>query len=116
MKTVDAVAALGALAQENRLEIFRLLVSAGPSGLPAGQIADELGLAPNNLTFHLDRLRAADLISVRRNGRLMIYKARYKSMNGLVDFLTQNCCTGAGPKTRRTNRRPPLTASSGVAK
>src|SRR6202167_438660 len=95
METSDAVAALAALAQDNRLEIFRLLVRAGPDGMAAGQVAEELDLAPNTLTFHFDRLRGAGLVTVRRDGRSMIYAARYESMNGLLAFLTENCCEGA---------------------
>ena len=95
METMIAVAALAALAQENRLEIFRLLVQAGPEGLAAGQVAEKLSLAPNTLTFHFDRLRFAALVTVRRDGRSMIYAARYEAMNGLVSFLTENCCQGA---------------------
>src|SRR5580692_7274001 len=94
METINAVAALAALAQENRLEIFRLLVQAGPEGMAAGQVAEKLGLAPNTLTFHFDRLRFAALITVRRDGRSMIYAARYETMNGLLAFLTANCCQG----------------------
>lgn len=96
MEITDHVAALAALAQDHRLEVFRQLVQAGPAGLPAGQIADRLGLAPNTLTFHLDRLRSAGLVDVRRDGRSMIYAARYERMNSLVAFLTENCCRGAG--------------------
>jgi DNA-binding transcriptional ArsR family regulator len=88
------VAALAALAQDNRLDIFRLLVQAGPEGMAAGRVAEELELAPNTLTFHFDRLRGAGLISVRRDGRSMIYAARYETMNSLLAFLTENCCQG----------------------
>jgi ArsR family transcriptional regulator, arsenate/arsenite/antimonite-responsive transcriptional repressor len=95
METVNAVAALAALAQENRLQIFRLLVQAGPEGMAAGQVAEKLGLAPNTLTFHFDRLRFAGLVTVQRDGRSMIYAARYDAMNDLVSFLTENCCQGA---------------------
>jgi ArsR family transcriptional regulator, arsenate/arsenite/antimonite-responsive transcriptional repressor len=107
METTDAVTALAALAQENRLEIFRTLVEAGPDGMAAGHVADRLGLAPNTLTFHFDRLRAAGLVTVRRDGRSMIYAARFEAMNGLVSFLTENCCkgslasTGCGPAVVR---------------
>jgi ArsR family transcriptional regulator len=94
METISAVAALAALAQENRLDVFRLLIEAGPGGLPAGQIADRLKLAPNTLTFHFDRLRIAGLISVRREGRSMIYSARFETMNALLGYLTDNCCGG----------------------
>jgi ArsR family transcriptional regulator len=95
MEVSNAIAALAALAQENRLEIFRLLVQAGPDGMAAGQVADQLGLAPNTLTFHFDRLRFAGLVTVRRDGRSMIYAARFAAMNDLVSFLTENCCQGA---------------------
>jgi DNA-binding transcriptional ArsR family regulator len=95
METSDAVAALAALAQDSRLDVFRLLVQAGPEGMPAGSIATALKLAPNTLTFHFDRLRQAGLIGVRREGRSMIYAARYEAMNGLIAYLTENCCAGA---------------------
>src|SRR5947209_1326968 len=95
MKKNDALAALAALAQDNRLDVFRLLVQAGPDGMPAGAVAEALKLAPNTLTFHFDRLRQARLVSVRRNGRSMIYAARYEQMNALLGFLTENCCRGA---------------------
>ena len=98
METSNAVTALAALAQDNRLDIFRLLVQAGPEGLAAGQVAEKLGLAPNTLTFHFDRLRFAGLVTVRRDGRSMIYAARYEAMNELVSFLTENCCQGVPDK------------------
>src|SRR5258708_32504605 len=97
MEKSIAVAALAALAQDNRLDVYRLLVQAGPDGLPAGQVAAKLKLAPNTLTFHFDRLRDAELVTVRREGRSMIYAARFDTMNALVDFLTENCCQGAAP-------------------
>jgi len=95
MEKTDAVSALAALAQDSRLDVFRLLVQAGPDGLPAGEIASALRLAPNTLTFHFDRLRAAGLVTVRRDGRQMIYAARFETMNALLGYLTQNCCGGA---------------------
>ena len=95
MKNSDAVTALAALAQDNRLDVFRLLVQAGPEGMPAGKVAEELGLAPNTLTFHFDRLRDAGLVNVRREGRSMIYAAQFDVMNTLLGFLTENCCQGA---------------------
>jgi DNA-binding transcriptional ArsR family regulator len=95
MEKIDAVTALAALAQDNRLEIFRLLVQAGPDGMPAGAVADALDLAPNTLTFHFDRLRMAGLVTVRREGRSMIYAAQFDTMNSLLAFLTENCCGGA---------------------
>jgi ArsR family transcriptional regulator len=98
MEKIDAVAALAALAQDNRLDVFRLLVEAGPEGMPAGEIAGTLELAPNTLTFHFDRLRAAGLVTVRREGRSMIYAARFETMNALLGYLTENCCRGAPDK------------------
>jgi ArsR family transcriptional regulator, arsenate/arsenite/antimonite-responsive transcriptional repressor len=95
MEKSDAVTALAALAQDNRLDVYRLLVQAGPGGMPAGAVAEALRLAPNTLTFHFDRLRVAGLVTVRREGRSMIYAARYEAMNGLIAFLTENCCQGA---------------------
>ena len=95
MEKAQAVAALAALAQDNRLDVFRLLVQAGPDGLSAGEVAARLKLAPNTLTFHFDRLRHADLVTVRRAGRSMIYAARFDSMRALLAYLTENCCAGA---------------------
>jgi ArsR family transcriptional regulator, arsenate/arsenite/antimonite-responsive transcriptional repressor len=94
MKKRDALGALAALAQENRLDVFRLLVEAGPQGMPAGGIAAALKLAPNALTFHLDRLREARLVTVRRDGRSMIYAALFETMNVLLGYLIDNCCQG----------------------
>ena len=94
MEKIDVVAALAALAQDSRLDVFRLLVQAGQAGMPAGQVAEALGQAPNTLTFHFDRLRHAGLVTVRREGRSMIYAAQYDTMNALVGFLTENCCRG----------------------
>lgn len=95
MEKSSAIAALAALAQDNRLDAFRLLVKAGPSGLAAGQIATTLGLPPNTLSFHFDRLRQAGLVTVRRESRSMIYAAQFDTMNTLIGFLTENCCTSA---------------------
>jgi len=95
MEKSNAVAALAALAQDNRLDVYRLLVQAGPDGLPAGQVAAALKLAPNTLTFHFDRLRGAGLVTVRRDGRSMIYAARFETMNALLGYLTENCCKGS---------------------
>jgi DNA-binding transcriptional ArsR family regulator len=94
MEKTDAVAALAALAQESRLDIFRLLVQAGPEGLPAGQIGERLALPAATLSFHLTQLRQAGLIGFRRDGRSLIYMAAYPAMNALMGFLTENCCGG----------------------
>jgi ArsR family transcriptional regulator len=95
MKPVDAIASLGALAQEHRLELFRLLVQAGDSGMPAGSIADALGVPNSSLSFHLTQLRNAGLILQERQHRSLIYRANYQAMNALVAYLMENCCAGA---------------------
>src|SRR5215472_18019818 len=87
-----AIAALGALAQETRLELFRLLVARGPEGLPAGVIAERLGVMPSSLSFHLQQLVHAGLITQRRLSRRLIYSAEYGAMNALLAYLTENCC------------------------
>ena len=84
MKKPQVIASLAALAQENRLDTFRLLVQAGPGGMPAGEVAAKLSISPNNLTFHFDKLREAGLVTVRRDGRSMIYAASYDAMNALL--------------------------------
>ena len=94
MNKRSAVAILAALAQDNRIEVFRLLVEAGPQGMPAGHIAASLKVPPSALTFHLDRLREAGLVSVRRDGRSMVYAARLAAMDALVAYLTDHCCGG----------------------
>jgi DNA-binding transcriptional ArsR family regulator len=94
MESTDAVGALGALAQENRLQVFRLLVQAGAEGMPAGEIAERLKLASPTLSFHLAQLKHAGLVSARRDGRSLIYAADYEGMNELMSFLTENCCAG----------------------
>lgn len=86
------IAALGALAQETRLDLFRLLVTAGPEGLSAGVIAQRLGVLPASLTFHLNHLNHAGLITQRRLGRQLIYAAEYGAMTELLAYLTENCC------------------------
>lgn len=91
------VAALGALAHEHRLALFRLLVERGPDGLAAGTIAELLGLAPSSLTFHLQHLHRAGLITQRRLGRQLIYAADFAAMNGLLAYLTRNCCGRDAP-------------------
>ena len=100
MKKTQAIAALAALAQENRLDTFRLLVQAGPGGMPAGEVAERLGISPNTLTFHFDRLREAGLVSVRREGRSMIYAARYETMNGAARLTSPRIAAPASPNAR----------------
>ena len=94
MEKASAIAALGALAQESRLEVFRTLVQAGPAGVAAGEIGAHLGLPSPTLSFHLNQLRHAGLIASRRQSRSIIYAANYPAMNALLSYLTENCCGG----------------------
>jgi len=96
MKQTAVVDALGALAHEYRLAIYRLLVEQGPDGLPAGAIGERVGLVPSSLTFHLQVLQRAGLITQARSSRQLIYSADYSVMSGLVGYLTDKCCTAAG--------------------
>jgi ArsR family transcriptional regulator, arsenate/arsenite/antimonite-responsive transcriptional repressor len=110
METLTAVVALEALAQESRLGIFRLLVEAGPQGLPAGRIAAGMGLPAATLSFHLSQLRHSGLLACRRDGRALIYSAEYSAMNDLIGFLTDNCCQGnpdkCAPVSSATKAKP----------
>ena len=94
MEKKAVLSALSALSQETRLDVFRLLVQAGPEGLSAGVIAEGLCVAPNTLSFHLAQLNHAGLIVQRRESRSLIYSADYGQMNALMGFLTENCCGG----------------------
>ncbi|HEY9281358.1 MAG TPA: helix-turn-helix transcriptional regulator [Eoetvoesiella sp.] len=94
METKNVLTALAALAQESRLAAFRLLVEAGPQGLAATKIAEALALAPSSLSFHLKELTYAGLIHQVRDGRSLIYSANFETMNGVLGFLTENCCGG----------------------
>lgn len=98
MKTKDVVKALSALAQESRLEVFRLLVRKGPAGMAAGDLSERFGLPPATMSFHLKELTNAGLITSRRDGRSIIYSANYKNMQMLVQFLLENCCADNGGK------------------
>jgi ArsR family transcriptional regulator, arsenate/arsenite/antimonite-responsive transcriptional repressor len=94
MEKTVAVAALAALAQDTRLDVFRLLVQAGPDGLSPGQIGERLGLPSATLSFHLTQLRHAGLVAFQREGRSLIYAAEFAAMNDLLTYLTENCCKG----------------------
>jgi len=115
MKSAEIVTALAALAHEHRLGIYRLLVEAGPEGLPAGAIARELDLPASSLTFHVQNLHRASLVTQRRASRQLIYAADFAVMNALVRFLTENCCSRSSescespckpPRARRGASRP----------
>lgn len=106
MNTFEIVKALGAVAHEARLAVFRYLVQAGPAGLSAGKLAEMTGLAPSALSFHLKELVLADLASSKQEGRFVIYAARYETMNTVLAYLTENCC-GENPCTPVTACCPP---------
>lgn len=95
MDIKSAVLQLSSIAQEARLEIFRLLVQAGPEGLPAGSIGESLSIPASTLSFHLKELSHAGLINSRQVSRFIYYSANYEAMNGLLAYLTENCCAGA---------------------
>ena len=95
METINAVAALAAIAQESRLAVFRLLVQAGPAGMAAGKISEAAGIPPSSLSFHLKELAHAGLVTVEQQGRNLIYRAEYGHMNGLIGYLTEHCCQGS---------------------
>ncbi|MET3134045.1 ArsR family transcriptional regulator [Oxalobacteraceae bacterium GrIS 1.11] len=94
METSTAIISLAALAQESRLAVFRLLVQTGPDGLAANKIAEALDIPPSSLSFHLKELAHAKLVTSAKAGRSIIYAANFASMNGLLAFLTENCCGG----------------------
>lgn len=94
MDTKHALAALGGLAQESRLAVYRLLVQAGPQGVSASRIAEEIGIAPSSLSFHLKEMTHAGLVTPKQEGRYIIYAADFATMSGLIGFLTENCCSG----------------------
>ena len=94
MTADKTIAALAALAHEHRLAAYRLLIEAGPNGLPAGLVAERLGIPPSSLTFHLQQLFRAELITQRRMSRQLIYAANFKTMNALMAYLSENCCGG----------------------
>ena len=94
MEATQVVRALAAVAHESRLAVFRLLVSIGPEGLPAGTVAEMLGIAPSALSFHLKDLTQAGLLTQRPDGRRLIYSANFEAMQALIGYLTANCCQG----------------------
>ena len=99
MQETDVIQSLAALAQEARLRVFRALVVAGQDGLTPGAVAEQLGIAPNTLSFHLKELTRAGLVSQERQGRNLIYRASFATMNDLLAYLTENCCQGAACAT-----------------
>ena len=94
MEIKSAVQSLAALAQETRLAVYRLLVEAGPEGLPAGAVSEQLAVAPATLSFHLKELSHAGLTTARQQGRFIYYAVNFEHMAALMTFLTQNCCQG----------------------
>ena len=120
MEISQAIGALAALAQETRLRIFRALVQRGPEGLPAGRISALLDLPGPTLSFHLAQLSRAGLIGRRREGRSLIYSADFAAIEGLVAYLTENCCRGIGSRASaafrpaRVARKPPRARAAGV--
>jgi ArsR family transcriptional regulator len=117
MKKDRAITALAALAQESRLDVFRMLVQSGPDGLPAGEIGAKLGVPSPTLSFHLNHLKHAGLVSCRRDSRSIIYSADFKAMNDLISYMMENCCRGTGDQcasaaacipSRVTNVKPRL--------
>jgi len=105
MKTADAIKVLSALAQESRLAIFRLLIEQAPDGLPVGAIGERLGLANATLSFHLKELLHAGLVSSRQSGRFIYYTPVIASVDGLVGYLTENCCAASGGQCLPTPAR-----------
>lgn len=107
MDTSTAVVNLAALAQESRLQIFRLLVKHGPEGLCVGDIGEELGIAPATLSFHLKELCQSGLITATRKSRHIYYAPDFEAMNALVEYLTENCCGGKSCSPRPRGKRDP---------
>ena len=107
MESNTAIEALAALAQDSRLQVYRLLVQAGPEGIAASELAERVGIPANTLSFHLKTLSHADLVLARQEGRFIYYSANYEQMNALLGFLTENCCGGrsCAPKAATPRRR-----------
>ena len=111
MKKSNVIAALASLAQESRLEVFRLLVQKGPAGMAAGEIGERLRLPSPTLSFHLNQLRFAGLVSSRRASRSIIYSANFKAMDSLLQYLTENCCGGRPELCAPAACAPPTAAN-----
>jgi DNA-binding transcriptional ArsR family regulator len=109
MQTKHAISALSSLAQETRLEIFRLLVKCGPEGFSAGVIAERLRAAPATMSFHMAHLIRAGLIDQRRGSRSLIYTANFDGMDALVNYLTENCCVEQECKASSKDRASTVT-------
>jgi DNA-binding transcriptional ArsR family regulator len=115
MESTSAIKSLAALAQETRLSIFRLLVEAGPDGMPVGALLESVGAAPATMSFHLKELANAGLVSARQDGRFIYYSAQFEQINDLLGFLTLNCCAKSGARCsprRATGRRARATSRS----
>ena len=112
MDPAMVIRALGALAQEHRLAAFRLLVQAGEDGMPAGAIAEKLGVAASSMSFHLAALANAGLVTQRRQSRLIIYSVNYAGMNRLMAYLTENCCGGVPCTTEEMCCPPAITTAT----
>lgn len=106
METTEAVASLAALAHETRIEVFRLLVQAGPAGLAAGAVGESLDIPAPTLSFHLKELKQAGLVRSERAGRSQIYRADYPAMSELLTFLTEKCCEGVAACAPRSRKVP----------
>jgi ArsR family transcriptional regulator len=115
MKTTNVLVALAALAQETRLAVYRLLVEHAPEGLPAGQVAERLEVAPASLSFHLKELTHAGLIVPRQDGRFVWYSADLDAMNGVVGYLTENCCRSSAVCDPKCAPKPRQIAAIRVA-
>jgi ArsR family transcriptional regulator len=115
METKDAAILLASLAQPTRLDVFRALVVAGSNGLAAGALAEQLGVSAPVLSFHLKELRVTALIDSEQQGRFVIYRARYDTMNALLAFMTENCCAGSKSADSATCCTP-IPATKGTSK
>ncbi len=104
MRSAKVVKALAALAQPTRLAVYRLLVESGPAGMAAGRVAEKLNVSPAILSFHFKTLSHAGLVESRQEGRFVYYSANFAAMNGIVDYLTENCC-GGNTDTCKTPRK-----------